>query len=69
MAQPTPLGVHACAPPESDGLVLLMLGVQAGRVFLGYPAGHIDSRIAGQSDTTCLNSSTVVRIERWKVMK
>ena len=28
---------------ESDGLVLLVPGVQAGRVFSGYPAGHIDS--------------------------
>ena len=26
-----------------DGLVLLMSGVQAGHVFLGYPAGGIDS--------------------------
>ena len=32
---------------ESDGLVLLMPGVQAGHVFSGYPAGHIDSRIIG----------------------
>ena len=32
---------------ESDGLVLLVPGVQAGRVFSGYPAGGIDSRIAG----------------------
>ena len=32
---------------ESDGLVLLVPGVQAGRVFLGYPAGGIDSQIAG----------------------
>ena len=28
---------------ESDGLVLLVPGVQAGRVFSGYPAGGIDS--------------------------
>ena len=28
---------------EGDGLVLLVPGVQAGRVFLGYPAGLIDS--------------------------
>ena len=28
---------------ESDGLVLLVPGVQAERVFLGHPAGHIDS--------------------------
>ena len=32
---------------EGDGLVLLVRGVQAGRVFLGHPAGDIDSRIAG----------------------
>ena len=31
---------------ESDGLVLLVPRVQAGRVFSGYPAGGIDSRIA-----------------------
>ena len=28
---------------ESNGLVLLVPGVQAGHVFLGHPAGHIDS--------------------------
>ena len=28
---------------ESDGLVLLVPGVQAGRVSSGHPAGHIDS--------------------------
>ena len=28
---------------ESDGLVLLVPGVQVGRVFLGYPGGGIDS--------------------------
>ena len=28
---------------EDDGLVLLVPGVQAGRVFSGHPAGHIDS--------------------------
>ena len=32
---------------ESDGLVLLVPRVQAGCVFSGHPAGHIDSRIAG----------------------
>ena len=32
---------------EGDGLVLLVPGVQARHVFLGYPAGGIDSRIAG----------------------
>jgi hypothetical protein len=30
---------------EWNGLVLLVPGVQARRVFLGHPAGHIDSRI------------------------
>ena len=49
---------------ESDGLVLLVPGVQAGRVFSGYPAGGIDSRIAGKSGTACLRPSTVVRTER-----
>ena len=34
---------------EGDGLVLLVPGVQAGRVFLGHPAGHIGSRIAAES--------------------
>ena len=46
---------------EGDGLVLLVPGVQAGRVFSGHPAGHIDSRIVGRSGTTCLVFSTVVR--------
>jgi len=32
---------------EGDGLVLLVPRVQAGHVFLGYPAGGIDSRIIG----------------------
>ena len=32
---------------ESDGLVLLVPGVQAGQVFSGHPARHIDSRITG----------------------
>ena len=32
---------------ESDGLVLLVPGVQAGRVFSEHIAGGIDSRIAG----------------------
>ena len=49
---------------ESDGLVLLVPGVQAGRVFSGYPAGGIDSRIAGLSGTACLRFSIVVRSER-----
>ena len=34
---------------EGDGLVLLVPGVQAGRVFSGHPAGHIGSRIATES--------------------
>ena len=38
---------------ENDGLVLLVPEVQAGHVFLGYPAGGIDSRIARQSGTAC----------------
>ena len=49
---------------ESDGLVLLVPWVQAGRVFSGYPAGGIDSRIARQSGTSCFMSSTVVRTGR-----
>ena len=49
---------------ESDGLVLLVPGVQAGHVFSGYPAGGIDSRIAGQFDTACLVFSIIVRTER-----
>ena len=34
---------------EGDGLVLLVPRVQVGRVFLGYPARHIGSRIAAES--------------------
>ena len=49
---------------EGDGLVLLVPGVQAGRVFSGYPAEGIDSRIAGQYSTACFGSSTIVRTER-----
>ena len=48
---------------ESDGLVLLVPGVQAGRVILGYPAGGIDSRIAERFGTACLVFSIVVRNE------
>ena len=44
-------------------------GVQAGRVFSGYPDGGIDSRIAGRSGTACLRFSIVVRTESWKMMK
>ena len=33
---------------EGDGLVLLVPGVQAGHVFLGHPAGDIDSRITAE---------------------
>ena len=51
---------------EGDGLVLLMPRVQAGHVFLGHPAGHIDSRIAGGSGMACLRFSTVVRTESGK---
>ena len=52
-------------------MVLFVPGVQAGRVFLGYPAGGIDSRIAGRSGTACLRFSIVVRTEdkRWKMGK
>ena len=48
---------------ESDGLVLLVPGVQARRVFSGHPAWHIDPRIAGRSGTACLVFSTVVRLK------
>ena len=48
---------------ESGGLVLLVPGVQAGHVFSGHPAGHIDSRIAGRPGMACLRFSTVVRTE------
>ena len=48
---------------ESDGLVLLMPGVQARRVSSGHPAGHIDSRIVGRSGMACLRFSTIVRTE------
>ena len=34
---------------EGDGLVLLVPEAQAGRVFSGYPAGDIGSRIAAKS--------------------
>ena len=59
---------HGHPGHESDGLVLLVPGAQAGRVFLGYPAGGIDSRITGLSGTACLRFSIVVRTEdeRWK---
>ena len=50
-------------------MVLLVPGVQAGRVFSGYPAGGIDSRIAGKSGTASLWFSIVVRTERWKMEK
>ena len=54
---------------ESDGLVLLVPGVQAGRVFSGHPAGHIDSRIAGRFGMACLVFSTVVRTKSVKEKK
>ena len=41
----------------------------SGACVLGYPAGHIDSRIAGRSGTACLQSSTVVRTRRGKMVK
>ena len=34
---------------EGNGLVLLVLGVQAGCVFLGHLARHIGSRITAES--------------------
>ena len=49
---------------ESDGLVLLVPGVQVEHVFSGYLARGIDSQIAEKSGMACLNSSTVVRTER-----
>ena len=48
-------------------MVLLVPLVQAGRVFLGYPAGGIDSLIVGRSGTACFMPSIVVRTERWKM--
>ena len=48
----------------SDGLVLLVPGVQAGCVFSGHPAGGIDSQIAERSGTACLRFSIVVRTKR-----
>ena len=49
---------------EGDGLVLLVPGVQAGRVFSGHPAEHIGSRIAAESVRLVLTLSIVVRTER-----
>ena len=49
---------------ESDESVLLVPGVQAGRVFSGHLAGHIDSRIVGRSGMACLRFSIVVRTKR-----
>ena len=46
------------------GWSCLCLGYKRGHVFLGYPAGGIDSRIGGQSGTACFVSSTIVRTER-----
>ena len=40
--------------------------VQAGHVFSGYLAGHIDSRIAEKSGMACLRFSTVVRTKNGK---
>ena len=51
---------------EGDGLVLLVPWVQAGRVFSGHPAGHIDSRIVGRSGMACLRFSTIVRTKSGK---
>ena len=54
---------------ESGGLVLLVPGVQVGRVSSGHLAGHIDSRITRKSGTACLRFSTIVRIESGKEKK
>ena len=56
---------------KGDGLVLLVPWVQAGRVFLGYLAGGINSQIARQSGKACFVSSIAVRTEdeRWKMEK
>ena len=45
--------------------ILLVPGVQAWRVLLGYPAGGIDLWITGKSGTACLRFSAIVRTERW----
>ena len=42
-------GTVALLGQEGDGLVLLVPGVQAGRVFSGHSAGHIGSRIIAES--------------------
>ena len=51
---------------ESGGLVLLVPRIQAGHVFSGHLARHIDLRIAGRSGTACLWFSTVVRTKSGK---
>ena len=58
-------------PLTGGGLVLLVPRVQAGRVFSGYPARGIDSRIVRRFGTACLRFSIVVRTEheRWKMEK
>ena len=52
-------------------MVLLVPWAQAGHVFLGYPAGGIDSRITGISGMARLQPSIIVRTEdeRWKMEK
>ena len=50
------------------GWFCLCLGYKRGVCF-GVPSWHIDSRIAWRSGTACLQSSTVVRTERLKVVK
>ena len=51
---------------ESGGLVLLVPRVQAGRMFSGHLAGHIDSQIAGRSGMACVWFSTIVRTKSGK---
>ena len=50
-------------------MVLPVPWAQAGRVFSGYPAGGIDSRIVGQSDTACRVFSIAVRTRRYEMEK
>ena len=57
---------HRHPGQESGGLVLLVPGVQAGRVFSGHPAEHIDSQIVEKSGTACLRFSTIVKTKSGK---
>ena len=49
---------------EGDGLVLLVPRVQAGRVFLGYPAGALIHESPGNPVRLVLGPNTVVRTRR-----